>query len=160
MTVNFYNECVRNYADRLYRFALKSLPAHDDAQEMVQESFIRLWQHRDSVDEQKVKSWLFTTVSRLIADHYRRAARHRELKPDVRVGAETNQYTGLAEALDAALATLPEIQRQVVLLRDYEGYSYAEIAEICGLNESQVKVYIFRARAALKQFIGNQEAVV
>ena len=62
--------------------------------------------------------------------------------------------------LDKALNTLNEIQRSVILLRDYEGYSYEEIGEITGLNESQVKVYIYRARLALKQYIGSLENVV
>jgi RNA polymerase sigma-70 factor (ECF subfamily) len=62
--------------------------------------------------------------------------------------------------LDKALNTLNEIQRSVILLRDYEGYSYEEIGEITGLNESQVKVYIYRARLALKQYIGSLENVL
>jgi RNA polymerase sigma-70 factor (ECF subfamily) len=48
----------------------------------------------------------------------------------------------------------------VLLLRDYEGYDYAEIGQITGLNESQVKVYIFRARTFLKNYIGKIEAVI
>ena len=55
---------------------------------------------------------------------------------------------------------MSEIQRSVVMLRDYEGYPYDEIGEITGLSESQVKVYIFRARKALKQYIGKLEMVV
>ena len=59
-----------------------------------------------------------------------------------------------------ALNTLPEIQRSVILLRDYEGYNYDEIADITGLTLSQVKVYIFRGRQKLKQYIGSIEAVL
>jgi RNA polymerase sigma-70 factor (ECF subfamily) len=66
----------------------------------------------------------------------------------------------LQEVLTEALEKLPEIQRSVVLLRDYEGYNYAEIAEITGLNESQVKVYIFRARQTMKDYIKKLELVV
>ena len=55
---------------------------------------------------------------------------------------------------------MPEIQRSVVMLRDYEGYSYDEIGEICNLNESQVKVYIYRARLFLKEYIGSMERVI
>jgi RNA polymerase sigma-70 factor (ECF subfamily) len=58
------------------------------------------------------------------------------------------------------LTKLPEIQRSVILLRDYEGYNYAEIGEITNLNESQVKVYIFRARTFLKNYIGAMENVI
>jgi RNA polymerase sigma-70 factor (ECF subfamily) len=71
-----------------------------------------------------------------------------------------DHYSDLKEILQEAVSKLPEIQRHVIMLRDYEGYSYEEIGEICNLNESQVKVYIFRARKFLKDYIGNIEAVV
>ena len=71
-----------------------------------------------------------------------------------------NKKTELKEIIDLALSRLSEIQRVVVLLRDYEGYSYEEIAQITELNESQVKVYIFRARQSLKSFIGKFEEVI
>jgi len=58
------------------------------------------------------------------------------------------------------LNTLPEIQRSVILLRDYEGYNYEEIAEVTELTLSQVKVYIFRGRQKLKEYIGSIEAVL
>ncbi len=58
------------------------------------------------------------------------------------------------------MVQLPADQRSVILLRDYEGYSYREISEITGLSESQVKVYIFRARMFLKNFIGKPEVVI
>ena len=64
------------------------------------------------------------------------------------------------ESLEKALTQISEIQRTVILLRDYEGYSYAEIGEITGLNESQVKVNIFRGRQALKDIIGNPHNLI
>ncbi|MDG1659286.1 MAG: RNA polymerase sigma factor, partial [Crocinitomicaceae bacterium] len=66
----------------------------------------------------------------------------------------------LQEVLQSALERLPEIQKTVVLLRDYEGYNYTEIAEITDLSESQVKVYIFRARKALKTYIKRLDIVI
>jgi len=71
-----------------------------------------------------------------------------------------NNYSDLGEVLKEAVNRLPEVQRMVLLLRDYEGYSYEEIGEMANLNESQVKVYIFRARVFLKKYIGRMEAVV
>jgi RNA polymerase sigma-70 factor (ECF subfamily) len=59
--------------------------------------------------------------------------------------------------LNKALETLPDIQKQLVLLKDYEGYSYTEIGQITGLNESQVKVYLFRARMSLKKTLVSIE---
>jgi RNA polymerase sigma-70 factor (ECF subfamily) len=55
---------------------------------------------------------------------------------------------------------IPENQKAVLLLRDYEGYSYQEIAEITNLSMDQVKVYIYRARLFLKKFIGSKETVI
>jgi len=55
---------------------------------------------------------------------------------------------------------LPEIQRSVLMLRDYEGYAYKEIGEITGLNESQVKVYIYRARVFLKNYLVSIDRVI
>jgi len=74
--------------------------------------------------------------------------------------SHNRQYSDLKEILNEALNKLPEIQKSVVLLRDYEGYSYEEIGEITGLKEAQVKVYIFRARTFLKNYIGSIEKVV
>jgi RNA polymerase sigma-70 factor (ECF subfamily) len=71
-----------------------------------------------------------------------------------------NSYSDLQEILDEALSRLPEVQRAVVLLRDYEGYAYKEIADMTGLNETQVKVYIYRARTALKDYLVAVENVV
>jgi len=69
-------------------------------------------------------------------------------------------YNDLKEVLEEALTRLPDIQRSVVLLRDYEGYSYEEIGEITGLNEAQVKVYIYRARVGLKKYLVSTETVM
>mgnify|MGYP002152686501 CR=1 FL=1 len=79
---------------------------------------------------------------------------------DARKLAHSRQYSDLNEILHEALNTLPEKQKSVILLRDYEGYSYQEIGEITEMSESQVKVYIFRARKALKNYIGSIEAVI
>jgi len=74
--------------------------------------------------------------------------------------SHSKQYSDLKEILDEGLKKLPEVQRSVLLLRDYEGYSYEEIGKISNLNESQVKVYIYRARVFLKNYIGQIEKVL
>jgi RNA polymerase sigma-70 factor (ECF subfamily) len=72
----------------------------------------------------------------------------------------STEYSGVNEILEAALNTLPEIQKNVILLRDYEGYSYEEIGEITDLKDSQVKVYIYRARKALQKYLVSIETVL
>jgi RNA polymerase sigma-70 factor (ECF subfamily) len=161
MTVKEYNQCVDDYADGLFRFALKTLGDKEKARDVVQDSFERLWIKHQDVDYAKSKSYLFTTAYHAAIDSIRlekRQGKMEEVKPSEHTTSA--QYSDLQEVLHDALNKLPEIQRSVILLRDYEGYSYQEIEEITGLNESQVKVYIYRARLTLKEYIGSLEAVI
>lgn len=161
MNISEYNRCVDNVSDGLYRFLLKNTKESELARDLVQEAFMRLWERHKDVDAEKGKSWLFTTAYRAMIDHIRKFSRMETLetgkhKPD----AIEHGYSDLKEILNKAVEQLPEIQRSVILLCDYEGYSYREIGEVTGLSESQVKVYIFRARVFLKKFIGKPEYVI
>ncbi len=161
MTADQYNESVDTYADRLYRFALKNMKDEELAKDIVQDTFERLWIKVQEVTYEKVRSYLFTTAYHAMVDQARRQKKqglYNEAKV-ARIG-QHSQYSDLKEILQEAVDKLPDIQRSVILLRDYEGYSYEEIGEITGLNESQVKVYIFRARKFLKEYIGSMEAVL
>lgn len=161
MTVEDYNRCVDMHSDGVYRFALKHLRDRDAAKDVVQESFARLWVKLDEVDAAKAKSYLFTTAHHTMVDTVRkgqRSTRMEEHHDDLRSTSQSSP--DLKAVLDAALATLPDVQRSVVLLRDLEGYAYEEIAEITGLNLPQVKVYIYRGRTALKEYIGKLELVL
>lgn len=161
MTVIEYNQCVDSYADGVYRFILKSLKDDEWARDIVQESFVKLWEKIRDVNVEKAKSYLFTTAYHTMIDFIRKNNRFDEYNPEMQ-GNEyvTNSYNDLKDVINEAVAKLPEIQRSVVLLRDYEGYSYEEIGKITGLNESQVKVYIFRARTFLKEYIGKLDLVI
>ncbi|MDX9942030.1 MAG: RNA polymerase sigma factor [Bacteroidales bacterium] len=161
MTTAEYNECVDRHADGVYRFVLKNMRDEDKARDIVQDSFEKMWLKVDEIDGNKARSYLFTTAYHTMIDAIRRARFSVEMDERVhREHAYRDDYSGLKEILDEAVARLPDIQRSVVLLRDYEGYSYQEIGEITGLNESQVKVYIYRARTALKNYIGSLDAVI
>ncbi|MBN1985367.1 MAG: RNA polymerase sigma factor [Prolixibacteraceae bacterium] len=161
MTISEYNTSVDLYSDRLYRFVLKSIKDVHKAEDIVQDSYEKLWKNLENVDGNKVKSYLFTTAYHTMIDIIRkdkRSAYSEELK--LTEQSHENNYSDLAEILKEAVEKLPEIQRMVLLLRDYEGYSYEEIGEMANLSESQVKVYIYRARVFLKKYIGNIEVVV
>jgi RNA polymerase sigma factor (sigma-70 family) len=114
------------------------------------------------VDNERYRSYLFTTAYHGMVDYWRRQKRLTQIDEHIEVRTEAPgvEYKGLKKILENALSKLPEIQRTVIMLRDYEGYSYEEIGEITHLNESQVKVYIFRARQTLKTIIGSIEAVI
>ena len=162
MTLNDFNSCVDMHSDGVYRFALKHLRDKDTAKDVVQESFARLWQKVEEVDATKAKSYLFTTAHHIMVDTVRksqRSTRMEEHHEDLSFTGEGAQ-PDLKRIIDAGLATLPEVQRSVILLRDLEGYTYEEIAELTGLNLTQVKVYIYRGRTALKEYIGKLEIVL
>ncbi|HOP03237.1 MAG TPA: RNA polymerase sigma factor [Tenuifilaceae bacterium] len=161
MTVQEYNRCVDDHADGIFRFALKTLGDRDKANDVVQDTFERLWVKHEEVSYIKSKSYLFTTAYHASIDTIRSDKKQGSIEELKTINLETNNsYNDLQEVLHFALKKLPEIQRSVILLRDYEGYSYQEIEEITGLNESQVKVYIYRARLALKEFIGSMETII
>ncbi|MFC2119100.1 RNA polymerase sigma factor [Bacteroidota bacterium] len=161
MTLQEYNKCVENFSDGLYRFIFKNLKDEEYSRDIVQESFEILWINVDSVYYEKAKSYLFTTGYHAMIDWIRREKKKIDFEQvNVSRYSHEEQYTDIKEVLNLAVETLPEKQKTVVLLRDYEGYSYKDIAEITGFNESQVKVYIYRARLALKEFIGKIEFLV
>ena len=161
MTVEEYNRAVDAYADNLYRFVLKNLKDRHASGDIVQDTFEKLWVKLEDVSALKVKAYLFTTAYHTMIDHIRREKRYRDLdQAQVQEPSHTNHYSDLGEVLETAVGRLPDDQRAVVMLRDYEGYSYREIAGITGLSEQQVKVYIYRARVYLKNYIGSLEKVI
>lgn len=161
MTISDYNNCVDSYSDGIYRFVLKNLRDADISHDIVQDSFMKLWLKRKDVDSKKAKSYLFTTAYHTLVDYVRKNKRNTSLESvEFNHSSSYNEYSDLKEVLNEAVEKLPEIQRSVILLRDYEGYSYQEIGKITNLSESQVKVYIYRARVFLKKFIGSPEMVI
>ncbi|TXI83223.1 MAG: RNA polymerase sigma factor [Crocinitomicaceae bacterium] len=161
MTSNEYNRAVDEFSDNIYRFALKHLKNEMSAKDIVQETFTKVWIKHEEVAYEKVKSYLFTTAYHAIVDWVKKEGRNGDFeKVEHTASTEFSISFDLQKVLNEALDKLPEVQKTVVLLRDYEGYNYAEIAEITNLNESQVKVYIFRARQTLKEYIKRTELVV
>lgn len=161
MTVEEYNQCVEEHSDGLYRFILKSIRESAKAEDIVQDSYEKLWRKVGAVSYSKSKSYLFTTAYHTLIDVIRREGKIENINGERADGiTHESQYSDLQEILHRALERLPHIQRTVILLRDYEGYAYSEIGEITGLNESQVKVYIYRGRLFLKQYLGSLQAVI
>lgn len=161
MTRKDYNLCVDQFADGLFRFIIKNIRDEEKARDIVQETFIKVWQKVDDIPFEKGKSYLFTTAYHTMIDEIRKSEKMQRMEAQHHnLQSSHNSYSDLKEILDEALNTLSEIQRSVVLLRDYEGYSYAEIGAITGLTEAQVKVYIFRARLQLKKYLQSVENVL
>jgi len=161
LTIEEYNKCVDDFADAVYRFVLKQIKDKHNAKDIVQDTFEKMWIKMDSIEYSKSKSYLFTAAYHTLIDFIRKQKKQTNFSEiDFNQHSHNKQYSDLKQVLDAGLEQLPEIQKAVILLRDYEGYDYKEIGEITNLNESQVKVYIFRARNFLKNYIGKMEVVL
>ena len=161
MTEKEYNECVNLHADGVFRFIVKNLRNEEDARDVVQSAFEKLWRNREEVDGTKSKSYLFTVAYNQMIDHIRKVKRihlREEFKAETRI--YSREHNNAKEILQEALSKLNETQRSLVMLKDYEGYSYEEIGKIMNLSESQVKVYLHRARVQLKEYLVKVENVI
>jgi RNA polymerase sigma factor (sigma-70 family) len=161
MTVKEYNKSVDNYSDNVFRFILKNTRDQLKAQDIIQDTYEKLWIHHQQVNFDKVRSYIFSTAYHTMIDYIRKDKKMTDVKDIEQENySHDPQYSDLSEILDIAVNKLPCDQKNAILLRDYEGYSYKEIGEITGMSESQVKVYIYRARLFLKKYIGSPETVI
>ena len=161
MTTSEYNRCVQEQADGLYRFACKSIGDREEAKDMVQQAFTILWEKKEEVPPDKGKSFLFTVTYRKCMDVHR--ARERTTDGEQlheNLLSEQPKTNDLKKILQKALATLDTQSRNLVMLKDYEGYSYEEIATVTGLNTTQVRVYLHRARKVLKNYLVSKEYII
>lgn len=161
MTTAEYNQCVEEHADAVFRFILKNMRDEEEARDVVQDSYEKMWRNVDTIENTKAKSYLFTTAYHTMIDRIRKKKKmsdFTEVTEDSLFHQE--QYSDLKQVLNKALDLMPENQKAVLTLRDLEGYSYEEIGRITGLSESQVKVYIYRARLFLKQYVGSLERIL
>lgn len=146
--------------NKLFRFALRFLGSEEEAKDIVQEVFIRVWNGREQMQEvQNWEAWCMRITKNLSLDRIRSLSR-KQTQPleetfDVRHDALTpHESTEMRESMNRInqlIGALPEKQRQVIHLRDIEGYSYNEICEILELDMNQVKVNLFRARNAVRE---------
>lgn len=164
MTERAYNECVDMYADSVFRFIVKNIRHDEDARDIVQTAFEKLWKNRESVEFGKVKSFLFTIAYNQMIDHirkYKRITLRESFSPETKIQEKSGTSSQRTrQLLMEALNRLNETQRSLVMLKDYEGYSYEEIGQITGLSENQVKVYLHRARVSLRNYLVSPENVL
>ena len=150
------------YARDVYRFALSLSGRRADAEDIVSETFIRVWTARDRVEIATVKGYLLTIARNLYLQQLRHSQRHDELDEQLADGAPgpaaTAEGRGVLDAVLGALQQLPEVDRAALLLRAQEGLAYEEIAAALGLTISAAKVKVHRARVKLAGLRANSEA--
>lgn len=152
-------ELFERYRQSLFGFVSRLLPDRGLAEDVVVEAFVRVHEHRHTFRGQaRFSTWLYTIAHHLAIDKLRRARRETALldddPPPAADGGNLAQALGrreLARAVAAAIRALPPDQRAVIVLREYQGHSYAEIARIVGAREQAVRVRAHRARLALRR---------
>jgi len=161
MTAQEYNQCVDKYADGLYRFILHNMKDEEESKDVVQDAFEKMWLKHKHVNAEKSKSYLFTTGYHAMLDRIKKKNRSAPMQEsNYNMHYHTEQYSDASEVIKNAADKLPDVQKSVLMLRDYEGYSYEEIADITNLTTSQVKVYIYRARVFLKEYLVSVNTVI
>ena len=155
---------VMKYKDKLYRFALKMLGNEFDAEDVVQEVLVKVWQKSDQLELiDNKQAWCMTVTRNLSIDKIRgRKSTNASAIEDYHYLTDTKPTPDIQtedkESLSIVMKTLnslPVNQKEIIHLRDIEGYTYKEIAEITGYSEEQVKVNLFRARQKLKHELRN-----
>lgn len=161
MTDKEFNICVDHYADPVFRFIVKNLRNEEDSRDIVQSAFEKMWMNREKIINDTAKSFLFTVAYNQMIDHIRKSKRMQHNDSfDENMQITKESSPGLKRELEMALMQLTTLQKSLILLKDYEGYSYEEIGKITGLNGSQVKVYLHRARLLLRTFVGKPENII
>lgn len=152
--------------NKLYRFALRFLGNEDEAQDVVQEVFIKAWDRREELHVYRsVEAWCMQvtrnlSLNRLKSGHYRKTE-ELMVGQDVTHGMSPYEHTEADDVLrtiDQLLQRLPRPQQQVLQLRDIEGYAYQEISDILDMPLAQVKVNLFRARKTLREQLKSIDA--
>jgi RNA polymerase sigma factor (sigma-70 family) len=160
MNLEAFQNRVLPVKNKLFRFALKFLGNEEEAKDVVQEVFIRVWNGREQMNEvQNWEAWCMRIAKNLSLDRIRSITRKQTqpIEESYHIHLESlspHESTEVQENMNRItqfIAALPEKQRQIIHLRDVEGYSYNEICEIMELDMNQVKVNLFRARNAVRE---------
>lgn len=161
MTEQTYESAVQMHKDRVYQYARMMLRSEGEAQDVTQETLIRLWGHRDRVDFERVRAWLLRTARNLCIDLIRKRQVRAEVEdgdavvneqPSVQFGALQQVHAGeLGKLLGEALASLTPKDRAVVVLREVQGLPYDEIAQTLEIPIGTLKARLHRARERLRK---------
>jgi len=168
MSINVFKNIVLPTKDKLYRFALRMLRDEDEAKDVVQEVLIKVWNKRENMETvQNVEAWCMQITKNHVLDKVK--TKRYKLTDSMEDGfdlsdnsssspARITETNDTMENINKIINALPEKQKQVIQLRDIEGFSYKEIGDIMGVDLSQVKVNLFRARKSVKDNLLNINA--
>lgn len=150
-----YNTAVEKHSSNLYGYVFSFLRNSEDSHDIVQDVFEKLWKNKKKVEFEKCKAWMFRTGHNTLINFAKR--KQRTVYDTDMIPEQMNMDNSFEnqEIIDLALSLLPPLQKSIILLRDLEGYTYEEISEILDISDSQVKVYLYRARKKIKKQLGD-----
>ena len=162
LTIISFDILVKRYRHRVYGFAYHYLVDEDAAADVTQEVFLRMWQNRTKIDEERVLGWLLRVTRNACVDAVRKrnayirrietnsdtidAQADRAPLPDQQASASL-----FNDRLNAALNKLDEPYKSIIILREIQEYKYGEISETLDLPLNTIKVYLHRARKMLRK---------
>ena len=147
----------KKYLDRVFRFCLSCTDHREDAEDLTQDVFLKLWKTKQTFEaDENVKRWLFHVAANESRDLWRSPWKKRRVSLedlDTEPGMRTEDYSGLFDAV----WKLPVKYRQVIYLYYFEGYKAGEIAELLGRSETAVQTQLMRARKKLREELENTD---
>jgi RNA polymerase sigma-70 factor (ECF subfamily) len=155
-----FERVVKEQRNRVYTYATMMLRNATEAQDVTQEAMVRLWKHRDTVDDARAQLWLKRTTHNLCIDRMRRKKTRGEVGTEVLEQTSQDPSAGpqriaesdqLGEQIEKALEKMHPRDRAVLLLREVQQLSYAEISEILDVNLGTLKARLHRARENLRE---------
>lgn len=157
-----YNFVIDELSAQLYRYAFHFLRNQEDAKDIIQDVFEKMWLNRKTIELETVKPWLYRCAHNAMVNFIAKKSRTSYMS-NQELPKTTSPFDSSFESMqvvDRMVSILPPTQKSIILLRDIEGYTYKEIGLILDLSASQVKVYLFRARMKIKkQLIGLNKPV-
>jgi len=147
---------VEEYQDQAWTLARYLLKDPAEAEDACQEAFVKLWQHQDSIDPDRIRPWLMKVTRNTCLDRLRRRHPTEELEDWRHADQGRGPMQGLEQIelgarLKHSINGLTEPYRSLVVLRDIHQHSYEEVANVLELSLPQVKVYLHRARKQLRE---------
>jgi RNA polymerase sigma-70 factor (ECF subfamily) len=165
MNIQEFQKTVFPLKDKLFRFAKRFLEQQEEAEDIVQEAFIRLWNRRDHLDQYRsVEALAMVTTKNLCLDKLKTRKFPVENLDNHRIFLENlpsspiDDHSDLILRIRNAMNQLPEQQRTIIHLRDVEGYEFSEIAGIVGMHENAIRVALSRARKRIREQVNNSKS--
>jgi RNA polymerase sigma-70 factor, ECF subfamily len=166
------NDLMARHAPKLFHYLVRSLQNEDDAADLAQETFVRVFQNCTKFDQRmKFSTWLYTIATNLVRDRYRQRMRHPQVSLDTKneatgedfresipeqkpIPSESLESAERAEAVRKAVGELPEELRTPLILSEYEELSHAEVGEVLRCSAKAVETRLYRARNLLRNKLG------